>query len=57
MNGSKGDTGSEFCVFENNSNIYSWHSRLVHENSVFQTEHFAIKRASLWAKSSTGKIF
>lgn len=57
MNGSKGGTVSAFSVFENNINIYSWHSRLVHENSVFQAELFATKRAILWTISSTGKIF
>ena len=38
-------TGSAFCVFREETQIYSWYTRLSPENSVFQMELDALKNA------------
>lgn len=48
---------SAFSVYDNNTHIYWWNIRLLHENLVFMAKPFTINLGVLWSESSTEIIF
>lgn len=57
--GSKNEigTGSAFCVFKENQQLFSWRDRLSRGNSVFQSELHAIHSALKWAEKTDDREF